>query len=611
MSRESSDFELSQFDEASPLTIDPAVYARNLAALSSDQPTLSSQLQSAVLPVTWRPVLALDDWPTWRCESPGEPASWLCDTAVPRTRADALLSIYQPGELNATLPAIACGAELMLLLERLPHHKAVYVFERDIAALSAVLRVIDVSGDIAAGRCILLHSDDPTDALNAVLHRWPALLPPGNILLLPGLGEESVAGLRGIVEKFAPQRLKEQNQRLEELIHSAAPLRASADERLGLFCGLPQRGAIAVLDAIEHAARIVGARGVSSFAVRGPRDVHPLAAAKWLAESRPAVTFCIGHRAALLPGNAAGNICEWLWKVEDADIPPSAEHVRCFAASEAIAERLSPLRGADSSQPVELLLFAADERLDTGTAGRDAMRPIDSICLVADRPLDDEKSLERMQPTHQVLWKFLRDAVREAWRSAIVMNGDDLLRSAEHATGLQIGDESTRLLFIDAIDRVLIPAVICETAIQFARNLSLRVRAVGGGWNEADDVEHLGDDIVTAHDEIRRIQAMDSRVLAIFPMQADAWPAALLNFLIAGIPATAYADERFLRCAAARGIRVGQDLRSYSGLREMQEVLRSAVQNTSELRQIIESGQQFVRTKHTWRNRLEAVLSRF
>lgn len=607
MSRDSSGFELAYFDDAPPLTIDPAIFSRNLAALSSEQPALEQQLRNVALPVTWRPVLALDDWPTWRCEAPGEPANWLCDTAVPRTRADALLSIYQPGELNATLPAIACGAELVLLLDRLPRHKAVFVFERDIAVLSAVLRVIDVSSDVAAGRCILLHSDDPAEALHAVLQRWPALLPPGNILLLPGLGEESITALRGIVEKSATERLSEQNRRLEAYTGRAAQPVSSEMGGLGLYCGLPQRGAAHILDAIEFAARAAGVRAVSSFAVRGPRDVHPLAAAGWLTEFRPAVTICIGHRASLVPGSIAGTVCQFLWSANDSAPPAVESRVRTFVASEAVAQRLSQIVREGTPHPVDLMLFAADERLLAEESGLADTCTIESICLVADRPLDDEQSLERMQPTHQVLWKQLRNSVRTAWRAAEPLAGEALLGDAQRVTGLQIGDDSIRELFIDAIERVLIPAVICESAMESAREYGLSVYGVGGGWSDVEGVVHLGDDIVTAFHEIGRIRAQSSRVLAIFPYQVDPWPAALLNFLIAGIPAVVYADGRLLRCAAERALIVGQDLRGYTGLSELLSVIRSAAQTPVELFRVAESGQSAVRSRHTWRNRLEML----
>ncbi|MBL8880835.1 MAG: hypothetical protein JNG88_17110, partial [Phycisphaerales bacterium] len=574
MTNDIFDSPLDALDNPHPLTIDPAMFDRNLAAIMIDQPALADLLRSASLPSAWRPVFALDEWPTWRCESPGEPASWLCDSAVPRTRADALLSIYQPGELNATLPTIACGAELALLLERLPHHKAVFVFERDEAELAAVLRVVDFSAAIIAGRCILLHSDQFDAALADYLDRWPALLPPGNIMLIPGIAEEHVQSLRVIVERFAGERLAARSREFDQIVTARRAPAADAGLRFGIFCGAPQRGAEPVSAAIGHAARQIGVNA-SEFVIHGPRDVHPLAAARWAEAFQPTIVLCVGHRAELLPPNVKGATYEWLWsKASNLQIDSGRATQTLFSRRSDAAE----LQQEDFRS--RFLPVCADDRLRAFASANAARLSLNAICIVADRPLDDDETLARMQPTHQLLWKHMRQGVRAAWDSGQATSGTSLLAAAEKSTGITIGDDAMRPLFIDAIERVLLTGAICGDAIALANELRLTVMSIGGGWCDVEGVTALGDDIVTAREEICRIVDANVGAWFVFASGADAWPTALPNAMIAGFPVACYAHLGTRDEAIARTWAPGEQC-MFRGKRQFAELLRAAVASPS------------------------------
>lgn len=597
-----SDSTLDAFDIPIPLMIDPAVFERNLAALAVDQPALAQLLRRASIPMTWRPVFALDDWPTWRCESPGEPASWLCDSAVPRTRADALLSIYQPGDLNATLPSLACGAELALLLERLPRHKAVFVFESDEAVLAAVLRVIDLSEAIAAGRCILLHSDQLEQTLAEHLDRWPALLPPGNIMLIPGIGDERVQSLRAIVERFAGERLPAQSRAFEDAITSLRSPPADSATRFGIVCAAPQRGSEHTAAALLHAARQIR-QNASEFVVRGPRDVHPLAAARWAAAFQPSVTLCVGHRADLLPPNVKGAIYEWLWT--QPETPPTAAS---RATSTLYAQAADPGEGTSGGTGQHFFPFAADERLLPIAGANAQRRALHAICLVADRPLDNDETHTKMQPTHQLLWTHLRNSVRATWNSSTPSSGEAILASVERATGISIGEVTVRPLFIDAIERVLLTGAICHDAMEIAAELQLSVMAIGGGWTDVDAVTALGEDTISAYDEIHRIATTEKGVLWVFANAADAWPAALANASIAGFPILRYAHSRVAAEAAARNW-PADGLKIFRNKRELREQVRGIAEESARRFQCAAEISNEVSAKHSWSALLRTGLS--
>ena len=90
--------ELATLDDAPPIDLDPARWPNNLNSLHTEQPELAEELRAAELPAHWRPVAALDGFPTYRVERAGQPPQWLAGTAAPLTRARAVLRYDQIGD---------------------------------------------------------------------------------------------------------------------------------------------------------------------------------------------------------------------------------------------------------------------------------------------------------------------------------------------------------------------------------------------------------------------------------------------------------------------------------------------------------------------------------
>ena len=70
-----------------------------------------------------------------------------------------------------------------MLLDRLPAYTAAFVFETDLRVLAAVLRTQDVADAIARGRCVFVPPGREVASLEQRLARYPAHLPPGDIVL--------------------------------------------------------------------------------------------------------------------------------------------------------------------------------------------------------------------------------------------------------------------------------------------------------------------------------------------------------------------------------------------------------------------------------------------
>jgi hypothetical protein len=150
--------DLRQLDAAAPFSPDPAVLQHNLTALQSAAPELAKTLQSATPPPDWDAVVALDGTPTYRCRAADGAVTWHTASAVPGERARASFRELNVPDRNLALPTIATGAELLELLERTPPTVAVFVFEPDPAALVAILRLLDFSDAVKAGRCVFVHA---------------------------------------------------------------------------------------------------------------------------------------------------------------------------------------------------------------------------------------------------------------------------------------------------------------------------------------------------------------------------------------------------------------------------------------------------------------------
>jgi hypothetical protein len=202
----------NQLDEAVAFVPDPRWWSENLAALARHQPELADRLRATALPPYWRCVRALCGSPSYQIQKPGEPVVWLAGSSAPRTRATSFLGGFHVQDKNPGLPSIAAGCEVGLLLERLPPWVAVFVFEEDISALTAVLRIMPVAQALSSQRLILV-PPPPADAeafLDGLLDREPGLLPPANLLRLPGVSAERVENCGKPVSASATRRWGDQ-----------------------------------------------------------------------------------------------------------------------------------------------------------------------------------------------------------------------------------------------------------------------------------------------------------------------------------------------------------------------------------------------------------------
>ena len=309
MSQPASPIDLSRLEDYRATTLDPDVWSSNLAALAVEQIEFVAELRRVSLPETWRPARALDGFPTYRLEEPGQPPAWLADTAVPLKRAEATLAKSISDDKNVALPCLGTGAELVHLLERLPTHVAVFVFESDVKVLAAILQTQDCSIAISQGRCILLPPEREAAFLTAQMEAHPGLLPPHNILLADLVSTERLQELKGICEQVGRETIKRRNARLRELITCRpAELDTQHSERrpprLAVLSLRPHPPTHVHAESLAHAARGLG-WDVLCHTVADPRSVDGLVHCQALTEFAGNLTICVSHPT----------ICQWNWSI--------------------------------------------------------------------------------------------------------------------------------------------------------------------------------------------------------------------------------------------------------------------------------------------------------
>ncbi len=463
---------LAQFEELKELTPDPQIRAANLAAQQSQEPQLARDVDQAGVPAHWRCVRGLDGFTTFRIEEPGQPPRWLAGTAAPATRAAGLLETVRIGEQNPTLSALAAGAELRFLLEHLPAYRAIYVFERDLHVLAAVLSTVDFASDIQAGRCVFVPPGREFDFLEHQLSKNPGLLPPGLIICLPEVPQERLEQVRAICEQTAQRSHALRTQRLAELAVAGTSATAPGPHpRLAILALRPDNLAAATAAALDRAGRQLG-WPVLTCSVQTPRDVHPLKHVAELAAFAPSAIICLGHGYGL-PYRTSAQICAW--HLSSAGVPAQ------LPADEILHLGVSPRVSNALRLAATPIARVADWYWGCAPAEA-AAHTRDAAILVGNLADDDPAAVGVEQPSHKLIWQRAREAIRQLWVEGKFITAATVLRYAERAARLELPATDIRTAVLRAIEYTLIPTTLLRTISQALSSGPGELVTIGQGW---------------------------------------------------------------------------------------------------------------------------------
>ena len=590
---------LAQFDTADDVTLDPQIWMANLAALRNEQAELATTLESTALPDHWRPVRALDGFTTYRTEPSGQPAAWLAATAAPLTRADGILTAFNAGEKNPSLPSIAAGGELKLLLERLPKYRAIYVFESDMTMLAAVLRAQPLAESIRSGRCILVPPNQELQFLDQLLTAYPGLLPPGNIVCLPGVSAARLEELRILCEQANSHAYTARTQRLGELkINLPSAVSAAQSPRLAILALTPDSISRDTSASLAQAADALGWPTVRCT-VQNPRDVHILTHCEAWATFEPNLTLCVKHPRDLIPIEPAGIICEWFLETTDVpeqipqdDVLRLAATPRVYAALCNIAPPEARLAewywGCDPHQP------------------QDPPPADDFVLLVADLPNDDAAACGITQPSHKQLWKQLRRETSQLWESPEILQPEPILAQAERASNVRLGEATLRKSMLGLIEYVLIPTAILGRIIRMLGPEPVRLLSVGQGWQRWPGQE-ITPFSPSVFDLIRHQQKIRP-LAAIFAGALDPLQPALLQAGALGWPLLIHNPGVQALTPALGGIlHPEQHYQPFSGGKHLRTAVQSFRQNPAPALRRATRTQEHLCQQHSYQQRLQQL----
>lgn len=474
---------LAPLDAVDPFEAHSPVWAANLAAIAADAPALAESLQATVLPREWRAGRALDGSPTWRLEALGEPPRWLGDTAAPKVRAEALLAGVRVGDSNLALPSVGTGAELDALLGRMQPQQTVYVFERDLCRLAAVLRVRDLADAIARGRCIFLPPHGELEHILTLLDRWPGMLPPGTLLNVVSTGPSEVRHAQQACEAAARAAGQRRAEALASLRKPGAQLaRSGSAPRLALLALGGRAPDVRRAQELAAAANRLG-WSVELLLGNDPRRADPVFHCRELARFDPTLVVSIGHDLDALPAPTSAPALRLVPEVYEALRQAGRPGGRWLAASPRIA---AALRGAGAAPEgvIEFWHAAPQALLDAEIPLAAGGPPV----LVADRPDSRAAACGIEQPTHKRLWEALRAQATERWDTLDAERPAALLRAAEAACGLELRGDSLRDQMLRLIELTLIPSVVAERILRLLLAHADEVLLVGNGWR--NDTPH-------------------------------------------------------------------------------------------------------------------------
>ena len=593
--------DLSVLDLPGPRIPDPSIWDANLKSIHHENPTLAQQLADTVLPANYQPVSALDGFPTYLLETREGSPAWLTGTAAPRTRATALLARTTFANKNPALATIAAGAELEHLLTCLARQQAVYVFESDLLLLAAVLRSLDFSPSIAAGRCIMLPPESPQEYLEALLEQHPGLLPPTTIVAMPGVNPARIEQVQRICETLARDTEQNRADQLGRLqVRNVIRNAAEQDTRRLAIVALEHDAEHHHLAAqLVEAAAQLGWQACACMA-NGPRKVGILPHYEALAELDPDLTICIGRRPNALPLRP-DNPC-FLWHLHADKVPATAasDDTVHLAASPQVAEALlrSGISGARLAD-FHWALASEIEGRPSDSERIDQSSQSGIIVLMGDLPDTDTACCGIEQPTHKRLWSQIIQTASKLIGSAEFYQPITLLHRAERTCRVALGERTLSERMVRLIEHILIPEVALRTILERLHHESYEVVTIGRGWERCS---------TAGLKSLTEITEGVAVLAALFAGRTDPLSPNIFRAIDRGWPLVIHSPGKSPLTQQLGGmIQPGQHYEPFADLKQLSAVLKSIRAEPQSYRRRCSNTRDHVRTHHTYAQRLSKL----
>ena len=595
---------LDSLDHPPDLQLDERTWRSNLASferLDYESP-LPAELSQIELPCHWRPVTALDGSPTFRIEPPAGPPTWLTGSAMPQARADALLRMDDLAGKNIALPGIGVGAELTLLLKRVAYTQGIVVFERDPLMLAAALRLCRLGPAIVGSKCILVPPGREREYLTKLLVDFPGFVPPSALIGLPFVEPEYRAHVQQVCEEVSREIVAARSKRLAELKASAAPRepRRPGPLRLALSALGPNRNDSWQGSPVHSAAEELGWE-VSSASYVNPLHSGPLPIAEQFADFQADLHICVEHNAGALPISVASPICRWFTRRQSAESTSVQEGMTALASSPIIAEALKA-----TGWPADRIFdFHWAVCRNAPTMKLECAPQSNAILLVGDLPDASADAAGITQTSHRLLWEALTQRADKVWAQDEILHPHGLLRSAEKASGIALGDAALRKQFERLIIHSLIPSLVLQRISCGLIEEGMDVWVIGNGWKqlESERLHTQAADLGV----FARCQPAPVRA-AVFGGSLDLLSGELMEIAVSTLPMLLHHPGRTpLHTRIGDTLRAGEHFKTFADQAELRTALATISAHGERQRERTARRREHVLENHTWAVRLREL----
>ncbi|MGQ9649403.1 MAG: glycosyltransferase family protein [Phycisphaerae bacterium] len=489
------------------LNLDPLILERNLAALRDVDPELARQLADLPDPAGPPPILARtrDGRLSFRLTRPDGSLGWFGRTSIPGVRAAALLDRFDAGKANVFFPGTGQGSEIEILLPRLGPHRAVFVWEPELAHLKLTLRLHDLAAAISAKRLVLITS--PLEQLADALHQWlmknPGHLCPNQMMMFPWQTPAEIAPIRFAVEQ-AYHKTEQDRQNVLLQVHKRwhtiprpqCPTNAPAHVLILALHALDEVWSTA--DALSAAATKLDWQATIAD-IRTPGDMHSLARAVRVLDSP--------H------GPAALSILLDVVREQVTDVLPTGIPAVCWLSHRADAFHRAQQDPVAVTSPVLLAraLAAGIDQRRLSVCPPPCLGPVEPDCLEQERPLDvvlftDASPIEAAAiaprlPAYAQIWKAAADLLAAQIETFTDDQAERILTRTEAKAGARIEEPQMREEILRNLSCVLAPSLLCRFLANQVKASGFSFRIHGPGWT-AIFPEHGGPHLTTIRQKV-------------------------------------------------------------------------------------------------------------
>ncbi len=457
----------------------------NLAALAAALPRAADLVRDADVPCTLRPRPGRDGAATFAWTDDCGRLRWLGRTTMPLVRAEALVEAFRPGSGNVLFCGLGQGAEAALLLARLAPHQAVVIIEETPWTVRAALSLHDFSADLARRRLVIFTGPRAWDDCCSFLLDHPGFLAPERMLGWPWFDPKTIAELSARLGALQADSAKARG-RLAQIPPPKANVEAPRNvRRLAVVSNVVDRRVRIAAREIESAAGVLG-WSCRRFVLDDPAMVHPQVVAAALRNTRPERVICIDIASQTPPyalppapvfvfcSHEEGLSADWL-----RSLPPD---VRLGVRTQRQHDQALSV-GLDAARVIVLPPAASVSAAALGERPVSDRRLGPAKLLVVADAIDDSAEAAGLHlVTHCRLWEAARAVILERIDDYCDGDAEKILAAAERKIDTGINSSEVRRGLTERIRDRLGPGLVRRAYLTALADAGVAFDLYGAGW---------------------------------------------------------------------------------------------------------------------------------